>query len=397
MAFAKAACFYCSEKYDIFPNLKDHHKRRHPAKILIVVDSTNRSKCGLCLKFFSTSSEMVQHFKSQHDPTNYASINSPICFSQSEIERLLSINSPNQINISQQIEAFICGHCQDKKDVNDISFIDHIEKDTFKSSCSACKLMGKSIQETVQHEMSAHKLPKDIMKHSKVLMGQLERRYYRTKIVFTNGLILYKHNLLNTALDDRNEFWPFRQRFAKQKSVECTKKSTPSKSTPQHVLYEKELQKYRPLCSNLRISGISHAADDDLLRIFLRICTAVGFSNVSMHDVHQIYRRKIVVIVQMVEGELKNEIIRAWRRTPKMVKLKHLESVMNGPTNIFIESELTPFFVKIKKHVDAAKEMNQIHSYFMTDDGIKVIGNDCEKQAIIWSRDDLAKFIQGKL
>ncbi|XP_055305003.1 uncharacterized protein LOC129569846 [Sitodiplosis mosellana] len=402
MAYGKAACFYC-DKVDVFSHLLGHHKHRHPTKIFIVVDRENKSKCGLCHKQFSPT-EMVEHFKSQHDPLSYVEIKSPVCFSQSEMDQLLSIRLSEEIDITQQIEGLICGNCKDGRemDMSETSFMKHIEHDadTLKFKCSACTFSGKSIQQTVQHEISAHKLPKDIMKHVKILTNQLERRYFRTKVVFANGLVLFKHNTLNTTFDDRKEIWPLIKRIAKQKSEECTRNVVQSKSASisQNVLHEEELTKYRRLCTNIRITGIAYENEADLLNIFLHICRVIGMPHVSQNDVHDIYRRSVaVVIVQMVEQDLKNEIIRAWHSTPKMVKLQHLKSIMNGHIKIFFESELTPFFVKLKKHVELAKENQQIHSFSMTDNGIKVIGVNCKKPAIIWSKCELEKYIQGKL
>ncbi|XP_055305029.1 uncharacterized protein LOC129569863 [Sitodiplosis mosellana] len=108
VAVRMATCFYC-DQVDVFSNLQGHHKHNHNTEVFVVVDRENKSKCGLCHKILSAS-EMVVHFKTQHRPSHYMHISSPVCFTQSEIDQLLSINSSKLIDAPGQIEAFICGH-----------------------------------------------------------------------------------------------------------------------------------------------------------------------------------------------------------------------------------------------------------------------------------------------
>lgn len=395
IAFGKAACFYC-RKCDIFPKLKDHHRRKHPSEIFIVVNRQDNTKCGLCHNFFSTPTEMMLHFSTQHDPSNYTDIHSPVCFTQSEMEHLLSINSSEKMDHSGQIESIICGYCN-KKERNEISFMQHFEQDPLQFMCSTCSILGNSIQEIVQHEVFAHKLPLDPLKHSRGLVNRMEKRYLRTKIKFANGLILFKHNLLNTTLDDRIEFWPIIKRIANQKLNEYNKHSDQTKSmAATENLHREELAKQRSYCRNLRIKGLSQADDADLPKIFLCICKAIGMSDVSMVDVDTIFRRSGAVIVKMAERNVKNKIIEGWRHTHRDIKIKHLQTVMNGPISLFIESELTPFFVKLKNYAEAAKDNFQILSFLMTDDGLKVKAINRSATSIIWSKDELIDFIESK-
>lgn len=178
----------------------------------------------------------------------------------------------------------------------------HFEQDQIQFMCSTCSILGNSIQEIVEHEVFAHKLPLDPLKHSRGLISRMERRYLRTKIKFVNGLILFQHNLLNTTLDDRNEFWPIIKRIANQKLDEYNKNLDQTKSTSaasQNLQRDEELAKQRSYCRNLRIKGLSQVADADLPKVFLCICKAIGMSNVSMVDVDSIFRRSGAVIVRV--------------------------------------------------------------------------------------------------
>lgn len=77
------------------------------------------------------------------------------------------------------------------------------------------------------------------------------------------------------------------------------------------------------------------------------------------------------MIVKLAERSTKTKIIEAWRHTQRDIKVKHLQSVMNGPISLFVESELTPFFVKLKNYAEAARDRFQILSFLITDDGSK--------------------------
>ncbi|XP_055315460.1 uncharacterized protein LOC129575616 [Sitodiplosis mosellana] len=195
VAVGKAACYHCG-KVDVFAKLKDHHKSIHPSKIFVVVDWQKKSKCGLCHKEFSKS-EMIVHFEAEHKPLHYAHINSPICLNQSEIKQLISLNSSQTEAIapSGRFAAFMCGYCHTVENICEVSFMQHIKMDPFQFNCSVCPFWGSSIRETTQHEATVHRLTIDTLNHSNILMDRLEQYYLQTRVIFTNGLVLYKHNI----------------------------------------------------------------------------------------------------------------------------------------------------------------------------------------------------------
>lgn len=93
IALKMAQCFIC-EKIDNFSNLKEHHKNSHPSEMLVVVDRHNKSKCAFCGKIFSPS-DLIFHFSS-----SYGQIYNPVCFSQTEVERLISLNSTQAVPLT---------------------------------------------------------------------------------------------------------------------------------------------------------------------------------------------------------------------------------------------------------------------------------------------------------
>lgn len=389
-----AACFYC-ETVDVFPNLQGHHKHRHHSEIFVVVDRQNRSKCGLCQQQFSAS-EMVVHFKSNHDPCLLVGINSPVCFNQNDIENLLIQNSCHEL--PSQV-AFMCGHCNVTKKMNDISFFQHIERDVFQYKCSMCPVMFKSIKETADHEQNVHNLTNTAAKHANNLLVRLDRYYLRTRIIFNNGLVLFKHNLLNTKFDDRKDFGPLKERIVQQKYKEYSDKRDDIASTRFAYSYRNELLRQRTYRNNLCITGITTVADDEILRrIFVGICTAMETS--TTHDVETIFQRAGKdIIVKFKNTDLKKTILKQWQqmsivdRLEKLKPLKLIEPKIDL-MKINVLNDLTDFFRLLWQDAQEAKDKQQIHSFWISENGLSVKVSMKSPIDIIWSKADLIKCIR---
>lgn len=395
IASKMGACFYC-DKIDIFSKLKAHHQHCHNSKRFIVVDQQNRSKCALCHKIFSTS-EMTEHFKAHHDSKQCSNIINPICFTQTEIEQLLKLHSSHTKEIVRldQIIAYKCGNCNELKKTNEISFMQHIEQDRFDffcSMCPPCNFAGKNIREIIQHEMTEHKFTCDTLKHANYLKKRLYRHFLRTKIIFLNGLVLYKHNMLGTTFDDQQDFWPIKERITKQKLEEF---ATSQKSfDSREPLRDFELEKQQRLSCNLRVSGIPIGTEKEMGKNFLRICESVGLRHITMNDVDDIYSQADAVIVCLNERKKKKEILSAWYRTPKEDRIRGFGSI-NKPY-IFVENELTPFFLRLRNLAEMARRKRKIFTFFMTDEGFKVkLRKNSTQTPIIWTEADLLKCING--
>lgn len=395
-AVAKAACYYCG-KIDVFLNLLGHHRHRHHSEIMVIVNKDNKSKCGLCHRIFS-SSEMVIHFKTHHEPSLLAGITNPICFTQSEIEQLLTINSTDSMKVSGQMKAFFCGHCSIAKNINDTTFIDHIEKDIFLFRCSVCSVITKSIDEIVRHEMFAHKSINVEMTHSNILSNRLERYYLRTKMVFSNGLVLFKHNLLNTSFDDRTDFWPFKEQFIRRKLQECTEKVPNEENLP--TILKCELSRQRKYRKNLCIRRITVAImpNDELFKIFKFLCTIIDIK-ISQDDIESIFQRPgHDIIIQLKKIELKKMILKKWEKTDESIlsdKMRMLSKMWPAidPTNLNLINDVTDFFRQLSLDAQEAKDKHKIHSYWVSDKGLSIKITPKSEIQIIWSKADLMKYI----
>lgn len=391
-----AACFYCG-KIDVFPNLQGHHKHNHHSEIFVVVDRKNRSKCGLCQRIFSAS-EMVVHFKSQHDPCLLVGINSPVCFTQNELDQLLTMNSCQE---EPKQTGYMCGHCNSSKKTIEIPFMEHIEQDKFQYRCTVCPTVGKSIQETAHHEEITHNLTNMASKHANGLLSRLERYYLRTRIIFNNGLVLFKHNVLNTTFDDRKEFWKLKERLAKEKYIECTTKINEKLPIKLSFANKNELFRQRTYRNNLCIRGISTITSDEILRkIFAKICSAMEMN--ESDEIESIFQRAgNDIIVKFKNYDLKKLILKQWERmsiTNKLEKLKPLKLIAPkiDLAKIDVQNDLTDFFRLLWLDAQEAKDKNRIHSFWISENGISVKCTHKSPIDIIWSKADLIKCIRRK-
>lgn len=415
-----AACFYCG-KVDVFPNLQGHHKHNHHSEIFVVVDKKDRNKCGLCQRYFSAS-EMVVHFRTHHDPCLLMGINNPVCFNQTEIEQLLTINSCRE---APREVSFVCGHCNSMEKTRSVflynqpklekflilkckififvfimtrSFLQHIEHDNFQYKCTICNVTGKTIQETVDHEERIHSLLKQGTKHASGLQIRLERYYLRTRVIFNNGLVLFKHNLLNTSFDDRKAFWALKERMMKQKFDEIN--NTDEKLASRNLFaYKKELMKQRTYRNNVCIRGITTVKSDEILRkVFDKICTAMEKS--TSDGIESIFQRTGKdIIVKFKNWESKKSILKQWERMNMSERLEKLQPLkIIDPnielTQINVMNDLTDFFRLLHDDAQEAKNKNEIHSFWISEHGLSVKCTQKSPIDIIWSKSDLIRCIR---
>lgn len=394
-------CFYC-DKIDTYARLKNHQNFRHNGKIFVVVDAQNRSACGICHNSFPPI-EMEQHFRKAHDPAYLVGIFNPVCITQHEVEQLLNIRiCENRASVTE-IQKYICGHCNAELYPSKASFKSHFESTTFKFQCSRCELIADNFENLIAHETSQHSI--DVReKHFIDFKARLQKYYYRTRLIFTNGLVLFNHNVLSTSFDFRKEFWSFINdfvdlKFAKRKT-DRTKEitnddqivfsSTPSKSTFKEV----ELRKQREYRNNLCISGVRCVGKEELPRIFLNICSAID-ANVSMDDIESIFQRsECDIIVKLKKWDIKKEILKKWEQndavefTNKLRSLSFMQQKLQSIT-LKITNDMTPFFQTLWKHAETARMNKHIFSFWISWYGLTVKTTSNSKPKVIWSKLDL--------
>lgn len=413
-AIGIAECFYCS-RMDTFQRLQLHHDHRHQPEQFAIVDQQNRTKCGLCQNILH-STEMAEHFKRNHEKCLFDGIFNPICFTQNEIDWLLKKNPVENVEMPGELEYMVCGHCKGEIDLRKTTLKQHLENDSFQfHCCPKCKFVSKNINQLVSYAEQTHSSSNQRIRLQSEFKARLKRCYNRTKLVFSNGLVLFKHNILNTKLDDRKEFFPFFERFAEQKFNDCNEPlvsdtkhyeentndfAPPKWQKPMDI--NKELSIQRNYKNNICISGVAGVNDDinELLELFVGLCKAMELQNVSSFDVKTIIvRAKMDIIVRLKDFEMKKMILQAWkevhRTMPFYEKLNLLVRAHPGLDlkNVSIGMDLTNFFRLIWREAEEAKNRNKIYSYWISEDGIYVKVNFKSKKTLIWSKSDLMKLI----
>lgn len=417
-AIGIAECFYCS-RMDTFQKLQYHHDHRHQPEQFAIVDQLNRTKCGLCQNILH-STGMAEHFKTNHDKCLFDGIFNPICFTQNEIDWLLKKNPVENVPLKTpgELEYMVCGHCKCQIDLKKTTLKQHLENDPFKYICCAeCKLITDNINQLVSYSELTHRTHtanNQRIRLQSEFKARLKKHYYRTKLVFSNGLVLFKHNILNTKLDDRKEFFPFVERFAEQKFNDFNEITDEPKHYEEHtndfptpkwqkpINIGKELAIQKNYKNNICISGVDGVADDinELLKLFDGLCKAMEV-NLSSIDVKTIFKRaKMDIIVKLKDFEMKREILRAWKEVhqtkPFYEKLSLLVRKHPGINlkNLSIDMDLTGNLRLIWSEAEEAKNRNRIHSFWISKDGIYVKVDFNSKETLIWSKYDLMKLIR---
>lgn len=421
-AIGVAKCFLCDRK-ESFQKLRKHHNYWHKSEPFIVVDQENPSKCGLCQNIFVSRNEMLEHFKLNHENFFYAEIFSPICFTQNEIDWLLRLKPYKNLDMPSDLENIICGHCASSKESDGSVLKQHlVESDFIFSCCSKCTMVTKNINKLISYANTTHSLNDSRIRQETAFKARLKKHYFRTKLFFTNGLVLFKHNVLKTTLDDRDDFFPFIGRFAENKFSECKEQEDDNESndsienfeenrknaTPELEPYDKfgsykvKLCKQNSYKNNLCIKGVSLIDGvknniNGLLKLFVGLCKAIDV-NISINDVCHIFqRKKLDIIIKMNDFQKKIAILKAWDEHHDKNRFHNKLCMLMAQypefklSNVVIRTDLTPFFKKLWKDAERLQSQEFIHSFCITKGGLLVKVNPKSKGKIVWSQYELMK------
>lgn len=234
-----AACFHCSEAGTCFELIK-HHKDCHQTEPFAIVNQCDRKKCALCPYYgtgiiahfavqhrFLLKTQSMRHLRSANIPfrLNNAAVEKHLekrlhkklkcgcCNTVFETERELRDHHTKCHKISKMtIKEFydnnnthlICNCCHIKIDRN--LYLGHVETHAFNFKCYHCKFMSSDMIELVKHDKQAHGLMNSFDYRCMQFKNRLKRDYLKTRVIFGNGLVLTKQNLLTTKYDDSKQF-----------------------------------------------------------------------------------------------------------------------------------------------------------------------------------------------
>lgn len=215
-----------------FDGLRKHYEMRHPKQNLVVNDLLTPEKCGLCNYI---GNDILGHF-ADHDLVVQSDVLNPIPIDDSTLERI------STILIEKKKECFHCGsifetisqleyHYVDdhptkqmhyevyngnippvliagccKSNIAMDEFIEHLRNHKIPIQCQQCSFKTIDLNDLAAHDVTVHNVGQD--QHFR-LQCLLRTFHYQSRVVFGNGLIISKANLIGTRLDDTNELDKF--------------------------------------------------------------------------------------------------------------------------------------------------------------------------------------------
>lgn len=290
-----AMCYYCQFE-STFAGLNDHHSQKHEKNVFIIVNPMNNNCCGLCQYI---GHDLLIHFQTQHSQIIEANLFNPIQIADNVLDALLT--SPRNSS-KELIDHIICDHCDGT--VKASTYWTHIFEHTYEFDCSICNVSSYDVIEVALHEKHDH----GIISLNDFLLDfvdLLRQQYFRTKIVFKNGLAMNNHSLLATRYSEIH----YLDKLIKELTLQFSERYNNDTKMNNHNHdvnnnYQSiernvgDTDDMSSVCSfkidvkntrNLTILGIPSMYDDNLNNFFLNLCIRLK-SDISMDDVKRIYR-----------------------------------------------------------------------------------------------------------
>lgn len=198
-----AACGYC-HFIGTYDALQMHYTEQHIDKIHIMVNLVNRKMCALCDYI---GNEMFEHFKNEHDWMLSMTIISPIRLTSESLQAALvnDINGKECVQCHYKgengISHLICGCCQER--FNESDFFEHFLEQTRPFICLTCQFQTTNLYAIANHDVTIHGTNVEVVPWIK---RWIQNWYWQTKVIFSNGAVLSKYNLLRTKYDDSKLF-----------------------------------------------------------------------------------------------------------------------------------------------------------------------------------------------
>lgn len=420
-------CYYCS-KIGNYAEVRNHHKNNHslidPLGMVLLNDT---KACALCN---SNDNDLINHFKLVHNIINKANVFNPICMSDEIVDHLLAIkihkklrcercpkvcqtqdeiamhyvNAHNGLQIkvskcsSDKSIHVICSYCDKLLATDD--FMEHIRNHSNSMKCADCKFSSANINEHVKHAASVHNTVKTINDICLAFSDMLKRKYFETKILFGNGLVLVKHNLLGTGMNDSREFGCF------IKELMEAKKSHQIKSEPIVVHNDNEHKETSPidelaeqtkLLDCVQISDFPNDGKTNVLKLFMQY-TELLECPLNVDHVDKVYRmdnnnNRGHLIVKFKTDEAKEKILQS--AAEKEIESGYLVDLPLGEESkpIKVENLLTPWYKNMNQIALEARKAGKIVCFWINEGGMAVKRTKNASPTFVWSAEQLITFI----
>lgn len=202
-----AFCGYC-QYIGTYRTLRNHCTEHHENKTCIMVNLLNRKMCAIC---HHIGDDMLLHYQNEHDFILLSRVISPIRLSEHTFYEILSMNirrntlHSNRYHVDWErknsIIQLICGCCSETFKPND--FLGHFLKEFRPFVCLPCEFQTNNLFAIANHEVVVHGTNVDAIAW---INRWIKNWYWQTRVIFNNGLVLSKFNLLGTKFDDSKSF-----------------------------------------------------------------------------------------------------------------------------------------------------------------------------------------------
>lgn len=235
-ALPLVSCKHC-QTLSTFRDLIKHHTQKHPEQTFVAVNPANQKKCCIC-NFIGDN--ITDHFRREHLTVLQETIANPVCMNEDTINQLLEINIKNK---------FKCGRCdviiETENDVKDhyldehktlefdhiefndnqsvqligscchleieqITFFEHLVNHERNFCCPKCSFHTGDSFKFMDHGIEAHDIHNDACTLDLKFMKSW---FWHSEYIFGNGLVLNKHNLFGSSIDDSVRFKEFSETF----------------------------------------------------------------------------------------------------------------------------------------------------------------------------------------
>lgn len=233
---AMVKCSYC-DIVGTYIGLKKHHIEMHSDQIFVVSSPTDPDQCGLCNY---TGHDLKKHFSKKHTIADKFNVFNPIPMNGEQLNEFKQFQGPKKRQCGHCDEMFeikdeyldhheqdhpslepssdkvyddknvhlIAGCCQTK--LRPCDLFDHLNEHEFPSICSMCSFQTSDLYEFIVHKVLDHGSDNDPREWCRQM---LQIYFWNSQIVFGNGLVLSKLNLIGSEYDDSNALEEFVEKF----------------------------------------------------------------------------------------------------------------------------------------------------------------------------------------
>lgn len=477
------ACHFC-DVLGTFSEVVEHQKTVHPNDGLIIANQSNRKNCSLC----NHVGNLNAHFEVAHNNILSNETSNPFRVTNEILKEILSIDihqkcqcghcatifetvdelehhhsmehselaiDSKQIHDEKKAD-LQCGECNLK--VNQDEYFRHLEDHSFQFKCSECEFRTKILTELTAHNERVHRNNVVIVR-SEEFTQHLTDVHCKSKMIFSNGLVLTNFNLMGTKYDKSSEFAEvLRALEEKVDSLVCKRSETvstdsnhgksgdhhtnnsidrneisesdtntntntnsdafsmssesssastlslsssvspiPTQTTLSKSELQAELKKQNELVNNLSITGIPMLANENLLRIFDRICVKIN-APVTQRDVSKIFRTagpNQPIIVKLRTWTAKAKIKRCFKHKELWSsEIVSLPSRMSS-TKVFVNLHTTRFYGRMVQIAKYYKMTGMIQSYYLSENGLLVRSHDGEQDFPVLSKQELINWVKS--